>query len=142
MYDPDASSPQSAIAEQPAAGQAIQSPSPALEYEFITRLPRQQMTVDAEAYQPLPVADREPREYLLQAASFLNRDDADAMRAQLILEGMDVAVDAVPRSGGGAWHRVLVGPFARKIDMERTLTKLRAKDIPALVVERALPDPA
>ena len=77
------------------------------------------------------------KEYLLQAASFRNRDEADAMRAELLLEGMVAAVNAVSNPDGGAWHRVMVGPFSSKVEMERTLTRLRSKDISALPVARA-----
>ena len=106
-----------------------------LTYEFIDRLPREEVVTGADAYRPPPAAESDDREYLLQAASFRSRDDADALRAELILEGLDVKINAVPRTGDGTWHRVLVGPFASRTDMERTLGKLRARDISALVLE-------
>ena len=77
------------------------------------------------------------KEYLLQAASFRNRDEADAMRAELLLEGMTAAVSAVSSPAGVAWHRVMVGPFPNQAEMERTLTRLRSKDISALPIARA-----
>ena len=76
------------------------------------------------------------KEYLLQAASFRSRDEADAMRAELLLEGMTAAVSAVSNPAGGAWHRVVVGPFPNQAAMERTLTRLRSKDISALPIAR------
>ena len=113
---------------------------PALVYEFIHRLPTDEVVTNVTPYVPpaSPTDDSragtESAAYLLQAASFRHRDDADAMRARLLLEGMQVAVNAVPRPGGGTWHRVLVGPFESKREMERTLSELRAKDIPAMQV--------
>ena len=74
---------------------------------------------------------KSPTIYLLQAASFRNKDDADAMRAALLLEGLNASLDEVRRADG-ALHRVMVGPFASERAMERTLTQLRAKDIPAM----------
>lgn len=71
--------------------------------------------------------------YLLQAASFRDKDDANAMRATLLLEGMNAAVNEAPNADG-AWYRVVVGPFANEGDLEQTLTQLRTRDIPAVRV--------
>ena len=115
-------------------------------YEFIHRLPTEEVLTHVEPYQPPPPglsADpAEPSEapvYLLQAASFLRSDDAEAMRAELLLEGMQATVSVVPRPGGRTWHRVLVGPFADRTKMTRALTALRGKDIPALPLVRKAP---
>lgn len=111
---------------------------PALTYEFIDRLPNDEVVTNVVPYQPPgpggEAASAPPRTYLLQAAAFRNRDDADAMRADLLLEGMAVSIGTVPRPAGGAWHRVLVGPFAGQRDMRRALSRLRAKDIPAMPI--------
>ena len=110
---------------------------PTLTYEFMDRLPNDEVVTNVVPYQ-LPAAGGETpspaRTYLLQAASFRNRDDADAMRADLILEGMTVAISTVPRPAGGAWHRVLVGPFPGQREMRRALSRLREKDIPAMPI--------
>lgn len=111
-----------------------------LTYEFIHRLPSDVVQTHVTPYET-PAAGAsgnasESHVYLLQAASFLRRDDADAMRAELLLEGMEAKVSEVPRKGGGAWHRVLVGPFPDRTEMARALTKLRERDIPALPLVR------
>ena len=85
----------------------------------------------AEASEAPPV-----KEYLLQAASFPRRKEAEVLRAQLMLEGLRTAVNAVRRPNGDTWHRVMVGPFAEKAEMQRMLTRLRAKDIAALPIAR------
>ena len=125
-----------AIADEQAA---IAEPAqPALTYEFIHRLPREEVVTRLKNYEPPAdaAAERDLREYLLQAASFRSREDADTVRARLMLEGMDVAVESVPQRSGGVWHRVLVGPFATRPGMERARTRLRELDYPALAVER------
>ena len=123
-----------------APSEAVAAPkaaaAPALTYEFMQRLPSEVVRADAAPYEDTAPADAVDRVYLLQAASFPRREDADAMRAELLLEGMDATVSAVRRRGGGAWHRVLVGPFANHTEMRRARTKLRAKDIPALPLVR------
>lgn len=77
-------------------------------------------------------SDRAPL-HLLQAASFRDKDEANALRATLLLEGMNVSVSEAARADG-AWHRVMVGPFATERDLESALTQLRARDIPAMRV--------
>ena len=124
--------------EQPAEKSAPVA-APPLAYEFIHRLPKDVVRTYVDPYQPsLEEAAVEPanRVYLLQAASFLRQEDAHAMRAELLLEGMDATVSEVSRAAGGVWHRVLVGPFANRVDMRRALTQLRTKDIPALPLVR------
>ena len=146
--------------ETPAAGGGDPAKPPALTYEFMHLLPNEEVvtgvTPFAEPDVDPPAAEAKdipaaaapanleaptelaaaspPKEYLLQAASFRSRDEADALRAELLLDGMTAAVSAVSSTGGVAWHRVMVGPFATKVEMERTLTTLRSKDIAALPV--------
>lgn len=132
---------------------------PALTYEFMDLLPNEEVVTGVTPFAepdinapsvgaeetpaavaatdlaaPVELAADSPgKEYLLQAASFRSRDEADTLRAELLLDGMTAAVSAVS-STGGAWHRVVVGPFSTKVEMERTLTTLRSKDLAALPV--------
>lgn len=76
-------------------------------------------------------------EYLFQVAAFRNREDADELRAELILDGLGkVAVNTVPRSGGETMYRVLVGPFPKQ-EMVRTRATLQARNIAPLLVSNA-----
>lgn len=141
------------LTAEPAPAQDVDAATPderPLTYEFIHRLPSEVVRTHVEPYEPPPAdaADTSGAEnaenappseahvYLLQAGSFLRGDDAEAMRAELLLEGMTAKVSRVPRASGGAWHRVLVGPFADRDAMRRGLTKLRDLDIPALPLVR------
>lgn len=70
------------------------------------------------------------QEYVLRTPSFDSRDEADALRARLILEGLAVAVKVVEGEGPeGASHRVVVGPFPNQLAMRETRTALRAEGI-------------
>lgn len=133
-------------ADEAVAGASAETP---LTYEFIHRLPNEVVRTHVTPYEPPPAnaadgaADAPASAahvYLLQAASFLRSDDAEAMRAELLLEGMTATVSRVPRANGdGAWHRVLVGPFLDRTAMRRGLTRLRELDIPALPLVRKAP---
>lgn len=125
----------------------------AVTYEFMDRLPEDEVVTNVVPFEPpdetdaaataaaatpaAVTASAEPTTtYMLQAGAFRNRDDADALRADLLLEGMTVAINTAPRPAGGAWHRVLVGPFAERQDLRRALSRLREKDIPAMPILR------
>lgn len=81
---------------------------------------------------PKPAASETPsrQEYLLRTTSFDSRDEADALRARLILAGLAVAVKVVEGDGPeGTSHRVVVGPFPSQLAMRETRTALRAEGI-------------
>lgn len=81
---------------------------------------------------PKPAASETPsrQEYLLRTTSFDSRDEADALRARLILAGLAVAVKVVEGEGPeGVSHRVVVGPFPNQLAMQETRTALRAEGI-------------
>ena len=81
---------------------------------------------------PKPAASETParQEYVLRTPSFDSRDEADALRARLILEGLAVAVKVVEGEGPeGASHRVVVGPFPNQLAMRETRSALRAEGI-------------
>ena len=56
--------------------------------------------------------------YRVQAASFRKVDDADQLRALLLLQNLPVEM-STSQVNGQRWHRVVVGPFTRKLDAER-----------------------
>jgi len=64
----------------------------------------------------------------LQAGSFRSKDDADRLRGELILQGLEAFTKEVEQTSG-IWHRVMVGPFDSKLQLNRTRTKLAAADI-------------
>lgn len=119
-------------------------------YEFLERL-RQGVPPRIEretAPAPVPgaaagTAEPASTEYLLQAGSFPREEDADQMRALVTLvggfealDGVSLATTPVTLPGQGTWYRVLVGPFPDKASVQDAVERLRAQNIPALVLER------
>jgi cell division protein FtsN len=68
---------------------------------------------------------------MIQAASFRNDKDADRMRADLILSGMDTNIRKTIGKNGKPWYRVVIGPFVSRSKMNRAKDKLANKDIQA-----------
>ncbi len=101
---------------------------------FYEELPNRKVWVPVvEAYQPqgAQAADGHPQ-FLLQAGSFRDREDAERLRARLLLLGLDARVRRVELSAGVPWHRVLVGPFDEASSMRKALTRLRKAQIDAI----------
>lgn len=69
--------------------------------------------------------------YVLQVGSFKNTHDADRLRGELILMGMEVSIKEVEVKAT-LWHRVIVGPFSSKLILGRTRTRLAGANIESL----------
>lgn len=76
-------------------------------------------------------------EYILQVGSFPTNADADRLRAQLILLGLDARIETVEIRKGEVWHRVVVGPFKAQADLNKAKSGLVAEGYNALVLKRA-----
>ena len=73
--------------------------------------------------------------YFLQVGSFRVLEDAEALRARVIMMGMPVEIQRAEVNGLQV-NRVRVGPFARIDDMNRTRARLGEEKIPATVVRQ------
>ncbi len=65
----------------------------------------------ASSRTPSTAAKADDSRYLLQTGSFRNKSDAERLRAQLILWGLDARIQQVQVKNGEYWHRVQVGPL-------------------------------
>jgi len=71
--------------------------------------------------------------WILQAGSFTDPDDADEMRASLILMGLDVTVSEVEVDGKD-WHRIVVGPFDTELERNRAQDRLAQAEIKSMPI--------
>ena len=71
--------------------------------------------------------------FVLQVGSFRSPADADNLRAELILLGMDVFIKTVEMDGQ-TWHRVLVGPIDTTLELTRSRNALAEASIEALTL--------
>jgi cell division protein FtsN len=106
-------------------------------YDFYDMLPNFEVVV--------PEKDREvkrdqrttrierPGVYVLQAGSYRNVSDAERVRAQLNLQGIDAKVQRVAVDND-VWHRVRVGPISELNELNRVRKQLQAADVDGLVI--------
>lgn len=84
-----------------------------------------------------PTADQDKTEYILQVGSFPKAQDADKLRAQLIMLNLDARVETVEIRKGEVWHRVVVGPFNTQAELSTARSQLVNNQYNALVLKRA-----
>jgi cell division protein FtsN len=69
--------------------------------------------------------------YFLQAGSFSNADDADKLKAKLAMLGIEASVQTVTLPGKGVVHRVHLGPYKGREEMNNTLAMLKQNGVSA-----------
>jgi len=73
--------------------------------------------------------------YYLQAGAFQNADDADNLKAQLAMLGVEAVIQTGEVADKGVFHRVRVGPFRALDEVNRTRSLLTQNNIPATLVK-------
>ena len=113
---------------------AESSEVPRVTFEFPDLLKNGEIKVDTSPYESNePAGTEEPSVFRVQAASFLDEKDANEMRARLILLNLPAVIE-INNSSTGTWHRVMLGPFERRVDANRALTKLREQGISGIIL--------
>ncbi len=103
-----------------------------MRFDFYDLFPKSEVPiVDGYNSESFRVDAGSPFDYLLQAGSFRHPDDADRLRAELILLGMEVFVKEI-RIDKDTWYRVMVGPLHTDLDLNRAQDKLAEADIESL----------
>ena len=74
-------------------------------------------------------------QFFLQAGSFRNQNDADELRAQIILLGQNVQIES-GKVREETWHRVLVGPFASREQLASAQKTLAAGGFSNLLLQQ------
>ena len=111
---------------------------PAEKYDFYQMLPNFEVVVpekdkDVKRDQPAAAAIERPGVYVLQAGSYRNESDAERVRAQLKLQGVDAKVQRVAVDAD-VWHRVRIGPITDLAELNRVRKLLQAAEVAALVI--------
>lgn len=128
--------PQTRAAAADAEGAAASAES-GERYDFYDMLPNFEVVVpekDREVKRDVRAARIErPGVYVLQAGSYKNVADAERVRAQLALQGVDAKVQRVAVDSD-EWHRVRIGPISDLGELNRVRKQLQAADIDGLVI--------
>ncbi len=121
--------------EPASAREAAADPQPD-QYDFYDMLPNFEVVVpekEVVVQRDAPEAARKEGAYVLQAGSYRKLEDADRVRAQLALQGIEsnvqrVAIDA------DTWHRVRIGPISDPAELNRVRSRLKEAEVDFLIV--------
>jgi cell division protein FtsN len=107
-------------------------------YDFYEMLPNFEVVVpekDKDVKRDLPAAAHieRPGVYVLQAGSYRSEADAERVRAQLALQGVEAKVQRVAVDSD-VWHRVRIGPISNLDELNKVRRQLRAAEVDALVI--------
>lgn len=131
--------PDSADTPAPASTRASELPPPEPEtrFDYYEMLPNFEVVVperDREVRRDAPAARVEKEgSYVLQVGSYRAFTEADRVRAQLALQGIESKVQRVSVDND-TWHRVRVGPISDLRELNRVRDRLREAEMDVLVI--------
>jgi cell division protein FtsN len=110
---------------------------PGKSYAFYDMLPKFEVVVPEKEKDIRPdiksVPETRRGTYVLQAGSYKNFADADRVRAQLALQGVESKVQKVSVDND-TWHRIRIGPISKLDELNRLRQILRKADVDVLVI--------
>jgi len=84
----------------------------------------------SEVYAEIPASNYGQESYFLQAGNYRDANEAERMRAQVLLLGLDAFIVTRQEASGGVGHRVRVGPFIDQSRMIEAKKRLRKGNVP------------
>jgi cell division protein FtsN len=124
-------------AAYPDAADSPAPEEPAKSYDFYDMLPKFEVVVPEKEKDVKPDVRPAPETrrgtYVLQAGSYRNFADADRVRAQLALQGVESKVQKVSVDSD-TWHRIRIGPISDLDELNRMRQLLRKADVDVLVI--------
>src|SRR4030081_3477185 len=144
-HRPDAQTARSAKAEKkksraserPESEAVDSAEEPAKSYDFYDMLPKFEVVVPEKDKDVRPdiksVPETRRGTYVLQAGSYKNFADADRVRAQLALQGVESKVQKVSVDND-TWHRIRIGPISKLDELNRLRQILHKADVDVLVI--------
>lgn len=113
-------------------------PPPKPRFDFYTALPEMEVVVPEEEItgtrkEGVRQVDK-PGTYLLQAGSFRTHEQADRLKAQLALLGLETGIQSVSINDRETWHRVRVGPFRDLDELHKVRVQLKSHNVDAILI--------
>jgi len=105
-------------------------------FDFYTILPELEVVVTNDEQQSSAAANNKlpAGNYVLQVGSFKSSDEADSLKAQLALMGVETNIETV-KVNTINWHRVRVGPSKDIDQLQTTQNRLRVKDMDSILLK-------
>ena len=120
----------------PGAAKGVDDKKPAKpKFDFYTILPEMEVIVPDKrdkGGETTPID--KPGTYILQVGSFRSFTEADHLKAQLALLGVESKIEKVTVNNSDTWHRVRVGPTQDLRELNKIRTRLLNNNISAILL--------
>ncbi len=109
-------------------------------FDFYTILPEMEVAVPLHEApgkrtgEALPPNDKSGS-YLLQAGSFRSFEEADRLKASLVLLGLEASIQTVTVNNKDTWHRVHIGPYKTLAEIDVVRARLKENRIDTMVLK-------
>ncbi len=113
-----------------------QDKKPTAQFEFYTKLRDMEVKVPQTSVAPresAPAGRKSAQAVSLQVGSFRKIAEADRLKAQVVLLGLNAGIESVDIADGTTWHRVQVGPFGDNKTLNQAKKRLQHNDINAII---------
>ncbi|MEJ2564544.1 MAG: SPOR domain-containing protein [Gammaproteobacteria bacterium] len=105
-------------------------------FDFYTILPEMEVVVpDVRDNKGQTAPVDKPGTYILQAGSFRSFSEADSLKAQMALLGVEAKIDTVTVNNTDTWHRVRVGPYQDLRELNKIRTRLLNNNINGILLK-------
>lgn len=74
-------------------------------------------------------------QYILQAGSFRDDQQAEKLKAGLALLGIKSVIEKVSIKDSGQWHRVRIGPFTAMREIDKVRSRMRDNNIEPILLK-------
>lgn len=109
-------------------------------FDFYTILPEQEVVVSEPEIKTRAreesIGKNKIAQYVIQAGSFRNREDAEKVKAQLAMMGIEAKIETA-KNGTSTWNRVKIGPLSKITKADAIRSRLHARGIDAVVIQLA-----
>ncbi len=105
-------------------------------FDFYTLLPELEVLIPESEIKEEQARIKEKNNvaYMIQVGSFRSYGEADSLKAQMAMLGIEADIDPVS-SKGEQWLRVRVGPFTDKRKLNKTRNRLHKNNINTMLVQ-------
>jgi len=121
---------------KPGAKKSAKPDKEASRFDFYTLLPELEVIIPESEIKKgrERIKEKETAVYMLQVGSFRSYTEADSLKAQLALLGVEANIDPVS-SKGEQWLRVRVGPFTDTRTLNQVRNRLNKNNINTMLVQ-------
>ena len=110
-------------------------------FDFYTILPEMEVAAPEQETAAKPAQGEgaapvdKPGAYILQAGSFRSLEEADKLKASLVLLGVEASIQTVTVNNKDTWHRVQIGPYNDLAEVNQVRARLKQNNIEVVLLK-------